>query len=124
MVAVGSIGALRTLEKPRWRIEGPPGSLGWPRQLAGVEVVSTDGDTTVLEVQRARTDVEQEILRAALGAGPVRYFGEVHPHLIDLYRHAVSEPAQGEDSEPAQAAEPPGQDHTAVGVETAGEVVR
>ncbi len=96
MVAVGSIAALRTPEKPRWRIEGPPGSLGWAAGLAGVDVVSADGGTTVVEVRQPTANLEQEILRAALSAGPVSYFGEVLPHLVDLYRDAVSEHAHGD----------------------------
>ncbi|MDO5739942.1 MAG: ATP-binding cassette domain-containing protein [Ornithinimicrobium sp.] len=105
MVAVGSIAALRTLEKPRWRIEGPPALLGWAERLDRVDVVSAVGETTVVEVHDAADGMEQAILRAALTAGPVRYFGEVHPHLVDLYRHAVSEPER--DHAP-DATQPPG----------------
>ncbi len=93
MVAVGSIAELRTLDRPRWRVEGPAGSGAWLGVLPGVEVVSTDQDVTVVEVQEPSPGIEQEILRAALRAGPVSSFGEVHPHLDELYRGAVSEPA-------------------------------
>ncbi|MGB7818504.1 MAG: ATP-binding cassette domain-containing protein [Ornithinibacter sp.] len=91
MVAVGSIAELRTLEKPRFRVDGPPASLGWPATVEGARVVHTDGGTTVLEVDHPGADVAQQILSAALGAGPVSSFGGVHPHLVDLYRDAVRE---------------------------------
>lgn len=127
MVAVGSIAELRTPEKPRWRIEGPPASLGWAGRLAGVDVVSADGGTTVVEVQQPSGNLEQEILVAALNAGPVTYFGQVQPHLADLYRHAVSDHPHGEataHAESAGNADTPGDATTAEHVDTTGEVAR
>ncbi len=103
MVAAGAISELRTLEQPRWRVDGPPASLGWVDGLEGVEVVSHDEHRTVVEVRHPTTDVEQRILAAALRAGPVSFFGEVHPHLVDLYRHAVSETERPDALEEATA---------------------
>ena len=35
-------------------------------------------------------DVDQELLSAALAAGPVREFARVRPSLVELYRHVVA----------------------------------
>ncbi len=91
MVAVGPIEDLRTHGGPRWQVDGPPAALGWPDGVAGARVVSSDGALTVVELDDGGDDSGQQLLRAALAAGPVRAFGPVRPHLVDLYRDAVSD---------------------------------
>ena len=93
MVAIGSIDELRSRGGLRWQVEGPPADAGWPGSVPGARVVSSEGPLTVVEVDRpGEADAAgQELLQAALAAGPVRAFGPVRPHLVELYRHAVSD---------------------------------
>ncbi len=93
MVAIGSIDELRSRGGLRWQVEGPPADAGWTGSVPGARVVSSEGPLTVVEVDRpGEADAAgQELLQAALAAGPVRAFGPVRPHLVELYRHAVSD---------------------------------
>ena len=94
MVAVGSIDELRSRGGDRWQVDGPPAALGWPGAVPGARVLTSDGPVTVVEVVDRAGDADsagQELLAAALAAGPVRSFGPVRPHLVELYRHAVSD---------------------------------
>jgi ABC-2 type transport system ATP-binding protein len=94
MVAVGSIDELRSRGGDRWQVEGPSAALGWPAGVAGARVLTSDGAVTVVEVVGREGDADaagQELLAAALAAGAVRSFGPVRPHLVELYRHAVSD---------------------------------
>ncbi|HYN30171.1 MAG TPA: ATP-binding cassette domain-containing protein [Dermatophilaceae bacterium] len=90
LVALGSIEQLRTLDRPRWLVDGPPASA-WLRSAGAVAVLTADGPRTVVELPDARPAAEQQVLRAALAAGPVREFRPVRPSLVELYRHVVSE---------------------------------
>jgi len=94
MVAAGAIDDLRRTEHRRWSVDGPPGAA-WAHAVADVRVVSSAGTVTVVEeAPGASPDVDQEVLRAALGAGPVRAFALVRPSLTELYRDVVTaEPA-------------------------------
>ena len=93
MVAVGTIEHLRGRGGLRWQVDGPPAGLGWLDGVRGCRVVSTADTLTVVEVEDgADADPDgQALLRAALAAGPVRAFGPVRPHLVELYRDAVSD---------------------------------
>jgi ABC-2 type transport system ATP-binding protein len=94
MVAVGSIDELRSRGGLRWQVQGPPADAGWPRTVPGARVVSVEGPTTVVEVVDRDGEADQagqEVLRAALAVGPVHAFGPVRPHLVELFRHAVSD---------------------------------
>ncbi len=95
MVAVGAIEDLRTLDNPRWLVEGPPAALGWPAQVPGARVVNSADGRTVVEMADGSASAEQSLLRAALAAGPVRAFGAVRPHLVELYRDAVADSDNG-----------------------------
>jgi ABC-2 type transport system ATP-binding protein len=86
MVAVGSIEELRTTDRPRWVVTGPPGPL-WVPQVPGARVLTQDGDRTVVETANGDG---QEVLRAALAAGPVHEFAPSRPSLTDLFRHVVA----------------------------------
>ncbi len=94
MVAIGSIDELRSRGGLRWQVQGPPADTGWPARVPGARVARAEGPLTVVEVDRQGhpDDVGQELLQAALTVGPVHAFGPVRPHLVELYRHAVSDP--------------------------------
>ena len=94
MVAVGSIDELRSRGGLRWQVQGPPADAGWPGAVPGARVVSIEGPTTVVEVVDRDGEADQagqEVLRAAMAVGPVHAFGPVRPHLVELFRHAVSD---------------------------------
>ncbi len=94
MVAIGSISELRSRGGLRWQVQGPPAEAGWPAKVPGARVVSVEGPTTVVEVVDRDGEADnagQEVLQAALTAGPVHAFGPVRPHLVELFRHAVSD---------------------------------
>jgi ABC-2 type transport system ATP-binding protein len=109
MVAVGGIDELRTVDTPRWLVDGPPlgPGGGWIAGVPGVRVVGVDGPRTVVELTGALTgaapadgpapadgSASQAILRAALDAGPVREFSPVRPTLVELYRDVVATPTE------------------------------
>lgn len=104
MVAIGSIDDLRSRGGPRWQVEGPPADAGWPGRVPGARVVSIEGPTTVVEVADRQGEADkagQEVLQAALAVGPVHAFGPVRPHLVELFRHAVSDPTDPPTGSPA-----------------------
>ncbi|WP_425956175.1 ABC transporter ATP-binding protein [Xylanimonas sp. McL0601] len=86
MVAVGSIDELRTTDRPRWVVTGPPDGL-WVQQVPGARVLTSDGGRTVVETANGDG---QAVLRAALAAGPVHEFAPARPSLTDLFRHVVA----------------------------------
>lgn len=90
MVAVGSIEELRSREgEPRWVIDAPGAPPGWQETVPGLSTVEVEGPRLTFELAGAPPGAEQAVLRAALGAGPVREFGRVRPSLADLYRDVV-----------------------------------
>jgi ABC-2 type transport system ATP-binding protein len=64
---------------------------GWVRDAPGVRVVELDGDYAVFEVARGPqgADAAQAVLSRALGAGPVKRFGPVHPTLAQIFKEVV-----------------------------------
>lgn len=100
-VAVGGIDELRSTPERRWVVDGPPPETWVPRVPAARLVGSSDGRSTVEVVDPALADVDQELLAAAMAAGPVREFARVRPSLVELYRHVVSA-----DDAPATTSEP------------------
>ena len=89
-VAVGGIDELRSTPERRWVVDGPPPETWLPRVPAARLVGSSDGRSTVEVVNPGLQDVDQELLAAAIAAGPVREFARVRPSLVELYRHVVS----------------------------------
>ena len=60
-------------------------------EAAGTRSVEAAGTRSVVEVADPQLqDVDQQLLAAALGAGPVREFARVRPSLVELYRHVVT----------------------------------
>jgi ABC-2 type transport system ATP-binding protein len=87
MVAVGSVADLRERDGGAvLDVEGPP--AGWAATLPGVEVLNDDGAGHTRVRLAAGTD-DQDVLRAALAAGPVHEFRRWHPPLTELYRDVV-----------------------------------
>jgi len=62
---------------------------GWLRDHPGVRVVDIDGPRAVFDLDRQGTDVEQEILRAAINRGAVRAFHPVVPSLDTIFKEVV-----------------------------------
>ncbi len=100
MVAVGTVDELRADETARIDVVGPPS--GWADAVAGVSVVETGhrsaGPWTRVALVPGTDD--QDVLRAASAAGPVREFTPYRPPLTELYRDVVA------DRLPDPAAEP------------------
>jgi ABC-2 type transport system ATP-binding protein len=88
MVAVGTVADLRERDGADavLDIEGPPS--GWAAALPGVEVLTDDGAGHTRVRLAAGTD-DQDVLRAALAAGPVHEFRRWRPPLTELYRDVV-----------------------------------
>jgi ABC-2 type transport system ATP-binding protein len=106
MVAVGGIDELRSTGDRRWVVDGPPVAEWLPtvpaarlgdgvvgtdeRRRAAGDAPAADGRVVVEAVAGAPADLDQQLLRAALAAGPVREFAVVRPTLTELYRHVVT----------------------------------
>jgi ABC-2 type transport system ATP-binding protein len=88
MVAVGSVADLRERDGATavLDVDGPP--AGWAGGLPGVEVLEDDGAGHT-RVRLAAGIDDQDVLRAALAAGPVREFRRWRPPLTELYRDVV-----------------------------------
>jgi ABC-2 type transport system ATP-binding protein len=90
LVAFGGIEELRSTDTRRWVVDGPPHS-SWLPSVPSAALVAADGSRTVVEVEDPSLGaVDQDLLTAALAAGPVREFARQRPSLTELYRHVVS----------------------------------
>jgi ABC-2 type transport system ATP-binding protein len=90
MVAVGSVEELRERAGAAAVLEvhGPP--AGWAAHVPGLHVVAEDACGRTRVRPDAGTD-DQDVLRAALAAGPVHEFGRWRPPLTELYRDVVQD---------------------------------
>lgn len=103
MVKFGGIEELRRTEDRRWVVDGPPAST-WITTVPSAHLVSAQGTRSVVEVRGQAADgVDQEILRAAMAAGPVHEFSLLRPSLTELYRHVVTTDATATDRETVSA---------------------
>jgi ABC-2 type transport system ATP-binding protein len=89
MVAVGTVGELRSGGAVRLRVDAPEAGDGWADALPGVKVLGRTGPVTELELGDGADD--QAVLKAALATGPVREFAREQPSLTDLFRSVVTE---------------------------------
>jgi ABC-2 type transport system ATP-binding protein len=98
MVAVGSVEELRERDGAILiDVHGP--RAGWTDGLPGVELVAGDGAGRSRVRLAAGVD-DQDVLRAALAAGPVHEFRRWRPPLTELYRDVVeSGPGADDDTE-------------------------
>jgi ABC-2 type transport system ATP-binding protein len=87
MVAVGSVEELRERDGGTvLDVHGP--QAGWADGVPGVEVVGGDSSAHT-RVRLAAGIDDQDVLRAALAAGPVHEFRRWRPPLTELYRDVV-----------------------------------
>lgn len=94
LVAAGTVEELRTRgRRPVLRVHVDT-DRDWTSELAGVSVLSSGADGTLLELHDGIDD--QHVLDAARRAGPVRHFGTVRPTLVELYREVVKRPDPSE----------------------------
>jgi len=94
MVAVGTVDELRERDTASVvDVHGP--AVGWADGVSGIEVIGGDGGAHTRIRMATGTD-DQDVLRAALAAGPVHEFRRWHPPLTELYHDVVnSGPAAG-----------------------------
>lgn len=97
MVACGGVDELRGVGPEQLIIDVPDAPPGWADGIPGA--VRTEAGLTLVTLDPAADD--QEVLRAALAAGPVREFARKRPSLADLFRHTVA--AGADDPEEATA---------------------
>jgi ABC-2 type transport system ATP-binding protein len=102
MVAVGSVEELRERDGSILiDVHGPP--AGWAHGLPGVELVAVDRAGRSRVRLAAGVD-DQDVLRAALAAGPVHEFRRWRPPLTELYRDVVESGAAAADHAEVPAA--------------------
>ncbi|MFI9383943.1 ABC transporter ATP-binding protein [Kutzneria sp. NPDC052558] len=92
MVANGGVTELRESGPVRLVVDGadPDGDeVSWAAGLTGVRVVAVDGGRVTVELGEGADD--QDVLAAALKAGPVREFTRLRPSLTELFRNVVTE---------------------------------
>jgi ABC-2 type transport system ATP-binding protein len=88
MVAVGSVEELRERAGAAEVLEVFGPGAGWAADLTGVDVLAVD-DGGRTRVRLAPGVDDQDVLRAALAAGPVHEFRRWRPPLTELYRDVV-----------------------------------
>jgi ABC-2 type transport system ATP-binding protein len=86
MVASGTVDELRSGGVPRLVVESP--TTDWAATLGGVRVIEKNGTRCVLELADGVDD--QQVLHAALAAGPVHEFSRQRPSLTELFRNVVT----------------------------------
>jgi ABC-2 type transport system ATP-binding protein len=96
MVAIGTIAELRATDRPQWIINGAHPQR-WLALLPESKIISAEpyGANFRSIVETGPGD-GQDVLAAAIKAGPVIEFAANKPHLTDLYRHVVSADAAKE----------------------------
>ncbi|MBT0566461.1 ABC transporter ATP-binding protein [Williamsia sp. CHRR-6] len=88
MKAIGTVTELRSRGPATLQVSGPDTATRWADHLPGVLEVTYRDDDTLLTLAPDADD--QQILSAALAAGPVRQFATSTPHLTELFREVVS----------------------------------
>lgn len=91
MRASGRVDDLRARDGVTLDVDGPPNHTRWADGLPGVLDVDyrPDGSGAALRIDPHTAD-DQQILAAALRAGPVHSFGTSTPSLTELFRGVVS----------------------------------
>ena len=88
MRAIGAVGDLRTRGGVTLEVAGPRSDIPWADGIPGV-LAAEYGPTNRLRVDPATID-DQQVLAAALDAGPVHSFARSTPSLTELFREVVS----------------------------------
>jgi ABC-2 type transport system ATP-binding protein len=102
MVAGGTVEDLRSEGARQLTVEVPGSDGDWARALPGVTVVRNSGGSLLLELTPDTDD--QQVLHAALAAGPVRSFAPYRTSLTDLYRGVVGSGSTTHGTEETKAA--------------------
>ncbi|MET0132190.1 MAG: ATP-binding cassette domain-containing protein [Kibdelosporangium sp.] len=89
MVALGTVDELRAGAPTELVVHAPQAPTGWAAGLSGVTVVTEQDGRTTLHIEDGVDD--QEVLKAALAAGPVHEFSRHKPALTELFRNVVKE---------------------------------
>lgn len=89
MVACGSVDELRAGGAVRLVVDVAGTGHDWADELPGVTVLARRADVTELELADEADD--QAVLKAAMGAGPVREFSPHRPSLAELFRNVVAD---------------------------------
>ncbi|QBI56677.1 ABC transporter ATP-binding protein [Streptomonospora litoralis] len=94
LVAEGTVEELRSGGPRRYAVRVEPGEAqgNWVERVPGARAVGDDQGAVIVELPGGTDD--QDLLRAALAAGPVRSFTPHLPRLAELYRETV-EPVRG-----------------------------
>ncbi|CUU57662.1 ABC-2 type transport system ATP-binding protein [Parafrankia irregularis] len=88
MVACGTVDELRRAGTEQIVVEVPGAPAGWALDLPGITVRHTEGDRTTVDLAPGADD--QDLLRRALAAGPVREFRRRRPTLAELFRSVTT----------------------------------
>ncbi|GAA1481342.1 ATP-binding cassette domain-containing protein [Gordonia sinesedis] len=88
MRAQGAVDDLRTRGGVTLEVTGPRSDIRWAAGIPGV-LDAVYGPTSTLRVDPDTVD-DQQVLAAALGAGPVHSFARSTPSLTELFREVVS----------------------------------
>ncbi|MFI9504468.1 ABC transporter ATP-binding protein [Nocardia sp. NPDC052566] len=86
VVGNGSVAQLRANGRPRYRLV-LGGDAGWVGNVAGVDVLETNGRSVLLELTGATTD---KLLAEALSRGSVHELAEVRPSVSEIYREVTA----------------------------------
>jgi ABC-2 type transport system ATP-binding protein len=91
MVACGTVDDLRGTGPEQVVVDVPGAGAEWAAAVPGVRTLDVTGSRLLLELPEGTDD--QQVLQAALAAGPVREFARRRPPLTELFRHVVTEEA-------------------------------
>ena len=88
MQAEGTVDELRDtgVDTYEIRVDAP---TGWWRELGGISSIDDGNTVSLLTVEPGFPTTDQDILRAALSAGPVHHFTRRRPDLSDLFQEVV-----------------------------------
>ncbi|MCK7675886.1 ABC transporter ATP-binding protein [Corynebacterium pygosceleis] len=88
MRAEGTVDELRDTGEDTYEVH-VDASGDWWGDLSGVRRVGGDGTVSLFTVDPGSPTTDQDILRTALGAGPVHHFTRRRPDLSDLFQEVV-----------------------------------
>jgi ABC-2 type transport system ATP-binding protein len=88
MVACGTVDELRGAGPDQVVVDVSGADPRWAKSVPGAETLRADGSRVLLQLDEGVDD--QQVLAAALEAGPVREFARRRPPLTELYRDVVS----------------------------------
>ncbi|HEY2225970.1 ATP-binding cassette domain-containing protein [Actinomycetospora sp.] len=102
LVAEGTVEALRAGAGTDVLVDAPAARSGWADGVPGVVSARSEGECTVVTLERGADD--QPLLRAALATGPVHGFSRRRATLTELFRDTVADRAVASAQRPEEAA--------------------